>query len=377
VRGIKGKRVFHHHLTPSKASNIDASAAPGCACCIEEDSEKQRSDSNAATPALRHNMASWTSRLLGAPRSKYDEPAVDDLIEDAPAANIGYNLQLIRGIPQNPLFDRSQFEDIIDNFATRDTDTYVCTYVKAGTTWCQQIVTLLLNNGEQGAKSYGETVPWLEALCAPPSTPLASREAPGFADVKAIDRWQGPRFFKTHATVSDLPRGKAQVKVIAVARNPKDTVVSLFHHASSKPEFGFDGSFDEFLRVFLAGNAENGSWFAHVNDWYRESRKSDRVLWLTYEGMICDHEGAVRKIASFLGLQVSDEMVMRTVAHSTIDSMRSNKKANIGLNHLRKGGIGGWRDTFTVSQSELFDKVYARKMADSGLVFDFGEGLVM
>ena len=67
-------------------------------------------------------MASWTSRLLGAPRSKYDEPAVDDLIEDAPAANIGYNLQLIRGVPQNPLFDRAQFEDIIDNFATRDTD---------------------------------------------------------------------------------------------------------------------------------------------------------------------------------------------------------------------------------------------------------------
>ena len=145
-------------------------------------------------------------------------------------------------MPQNPLFDRKQFEAIIDNFATRDTDTYVCTYVKAGTTWCQQIVTLLLNGGEQGAKSYGETVPWLEALCAPPSTPLASREAPGFDDVKAVDAWQGPRFFKTHATVADLPRGKAQVKVIAVARNPKDTVVSLFHHASSKPEFGFLGT---------------------------------------------------------------------------------------------------------------------------------------
>ena len=230
-------------------------------------------------------------------------------------------------MPQNPLFDRAQFEGIIDNFATRDTDTYVCTYVKAGTTWCQQIVTLLLNGGEQGAKSYGETVPWLEALCAPPSTPLASREAPGFADVKAVDAWQGPRFFKTHATVADLPRGKAQVKVIAVARNPKDTVVSLFHHASSKPEFGFSGNFDDFLRVFMAGNAENGSWFAHVNDWYRESRKSDRVLWLTYEGMILDHEGAVRKIAAFLDLDVTDEIVMRTVAHSTIDSMRSNQQA--------------------------------------------------
>ena len=90
------------------------------------------------------------------------------------------------------------------------------------------------------------------------------------------------------------------MKVIAVARNPKDTVVSLFHHASSKPEFGFSGNFDDFLRVFMAGNAENGSWFAHVNDWYRESRKSDRVFWLTYEGMIQDHEGAVRENSCLL-----------------------------------------------------------------------------
>jgi hypothetical protein len=322
-------------------------------------------------------MASWTSRLLGAPRGPYAEPAAEDLVEEAPAAAIGYNLQLIRGVPQNPLFDRQQFEDIIDHFRTRADDAFVCTYVKAGTTWCQQIVTLLLNGGEQGAKSYGETVPWLEALCAPSATPLASREAPGFADVKAVDAWAGPRFFKTHATVADLPRGQAPVKVIAVARNPKDTVVSLYHHASNKPEFGFKGTFDEFLRVFLAGNAENGSWFSHVNDWHCASRASDKVMWLTYEGMISNHAGAVRQIASFLQLHVSEEAIQKTVANSTIASMRSNKKANIGLNHLRKGGVGGWRDTFTVAQSEWFDRVYARKMASSGLVFDFGEGLVM
>ena len=68
---------------------------------------------------------------------------------------------------QNPLFDVAMFEKLIEEFETRDDDVFVCTYVKAGTTWCQQIVTLLLNGGEQGEKTYGERVPWLEALCAP------------------------------------------------------------------------------------------------------------------------------------------------------------------------------------------------------------------
>ena len=167
-------------------------------------------------------------------KEKYDEPVCDELLEATDAASVGYVMTSVRGIPQNPLFNVEMFESMIDTFETRDKDVFVCTYVKAGTTWAQQIVTLLCNGGEQGDKSYGEQVPWLEALAAPET--LAEREAPGYT-LEKINAMADPRFFKSHATVSDLPRGKAPgVKVIAIARNPKDTVVSLFHHASSKPE---------------------------------------------------------------------------------------------------------------------------------------------
>ena len=101
------------------------------------------------------------------------------------------------------------------------------------------------------------------------------------------------------------------------------------------------------------------------------------MLWLTYEEMIANHAGAVRKIALFLGLPADGAAVDRAVAGSTMKSMRSNKKSNIGFNHLRKGGVGGWRDYFTVTQSNTFDAVYRRKMAGAGLTFDFGEGCVM
>ena len=44
-----------------------------------------------------------------------------------------YKLVDIRGIPQNPTFTVSKFENIIDSFQTRDKDVFLSTFVKAGT----------------------------------------------------------------------------------------------------------------------------------------------------------------------------------------------------------------------------------------------------
>ena len=71
--------------------------------------------------------------------------------------------------------------------------------------------------------------------------------------------------------------------------------------------------------------------------------------------------------------------LIQVVAASSISAMKSNSKANTqkDLNHLRKGGAGGWRDVFTVRQSEAFDALYRQQMEGSGLEMDFGEGLNM
>lgn len=59
--------------------------------------------------------------------------------------------------------------------------------------------------------------------------------------------------------------------------------------------------------------------------------------------------------------------------------MKENPKANIRASehHLRKGGAGGWREVYTVRESETFDKIYLKEMEGTGLKRDFGEGLVM
>ena len=78
--------------------------------------------------------------------------------------------------------------------------------------------------------------------------------------VKLIDENDGPQFFgrmqgrrviKTHQIFDFLPPELCEwSKVIYVARNPKDTVVSFYHHLKRK--FHFLGDFNEFTNYFKA-----------------------------------------------------------------------------------------------------------------------------
>ncbi|CAM9312324.1 unnamed protein product [Hapterophycus canaliculatus] len=189
------------------------------------------------------------------------------------------------------------------------------------------------------------------------------------------------RFFKSHANIKDLPCGKAPgVKVIYVCRNPKDVCVSLQHHASNKPMFDYTGDFSDMLAYFAEGRCENGSWFDHVLEWYEASQADpEHVMFLRYEDMLADTAGHAKKIADFVGIQTTPEIIEKAVAASTISAMKSNKKANTQkeFNHLRKGGSGGWRNVFKVRESEAFDRLYQQQMDGSGLEMDLGEGLSM
>ena len=64
---------------------------------------------------------------------------------------------------------------------------------------------------------------------------------------------------------------------------------------------------------------------------------------------------AIMKISAFLDLPVTSEILEKVVKNCSIKEMKNS--ANFGLNHLRKGGYGNWRGSFTVSLNEFFDDV--------------------
>eukprot|EP00752_Nemacystus_decipiens_P013824 g12273.t1 len=297
-----------------------------------------------------------------------------------------YTVSLVNGVYQMHKQEEEATNELIRTFESRDDDVFVCTYCKSGTTWVQQIITLLLNKGEQGDKNYTQVVPWMESLLfgrkasGDGGERPNDREAQGWT-LEAIKSSPNRRFLKSHANLKQLPVGTAKgLKVIYVARNPKDVSISLYHHARNKQSDAFVGDESYMISCFVKGRCENGSWFNHVLEWWEAAcADPEHVLFLHYEAMLSEPEAHIRKIAEFAGIEHTDETVAKTVAATSIDAMKRNPKANLmaGEQHIRKGGAGGWRDVYTVRESEAFDEIYLKEMEGTGLKMDFGEGLVM
>ena len=57
-----------------------------------------------------------------------------------------------------------KIKDIVQKFSIRPNDVFVATYPKCGTTWMQQIVKLVWNNGIEDGRDIDEALPWIESM---------------------------------------------------------------------------------------------------------------------------------------------------------------------------------------------------------------------
>ena len=285
-----------------------------------------------------------------------------------------YKANLVRdkqgGQIKLPIFISQADIDLVEKeFVLQDRDVFVVTYPRSGTTWTEQIVHLLVNQGEQGGQRLTDAVPWVETL---PHRPGGMTEF--------LKTMTGRRLFTSHLPLSLMPRpNHTGAKYIYVARNPKDVAISTYFHDQSKA--GYEGSWEEHFQLFLRGDTYFGSYFDHVLPWWRASQNDETVLFLKYEDMKKDHAGSVAKIASFLDIQADAQFIDRVVALSSFGAMTSNQNTNFDWipqkadkpRHFRKGDIGDWRNHFSPEQSQQMDALFLEKMKDSGLAFDFGD----
>lgn len=273
-----------------------------------------------------------------------------------------------------PIFISQADMDLIEKeFVAKDGDIFVVTYPRSGTTWTEQMVHLLVNNGAQGEQRITDAVPWLETL---PHRPNGMHEF--------LKTLPPRRLFTSHLPYPLMPpRNNTTAKVVYVARNPKDVATSTYFHNQSKG--GYEGTWDEHFQLFLTSDVGCGPYFDHVLPWWEASQHDKNILFLKYEDMKNDHAGNVARIASFLDLQADSQLIDKVVALSSFKSMSSGESTNFNWipqregvpTHFRKGDIGDWRNQFTEAQSQQLDALYMEKLQGTGLQFDFGDGVIL
>ncbi|KAG8537643.1 hypothetical protein GDO81_024169 [Engystomops pustulosus] len=239
----------------------------------------------------------------------------------------------------------------------------------------QEIVDLIMLDGDVERSMRAPCfikVPFLE---------LNPKPMPMQSGVEAADALESPRLLKTHFPVDLVPPSfwEKNVKIIYVARNAKDCLVSYYFFQKMNKGLPDPGTWDEYFSAFLAGKVPWGSWFDHVTGWWKAKDKH-QILFAFYEDLIENPKSEIRKIAKFLGKDLTEEILDIVHHHTTFDIMKDNPMANFSAlpsfvfdqsvsNFMRKGKVGDWKNHFLVAQNIVFDEEYKKKMEGIGINF--------
>jgi hypothetical protein len=254
-------------------------------------------------------------------------------------------------------------------FTPEADDVVLATYPKCGTTWMQNILYMLFNEGREipSDQSVMDLVPHLEEM--------------GADFVRARPR---PRLIKTHLQRLDS-LWLDTARYVLVFRNPFDCAVSFFHHTRGfVKHYDFaEGTFEDYLPLFVAGEVDFGDYFEHAVSWLSVAEQPN-VFWTTYERMKADLDSEIVRLAAFLGGPAgaaAEDAALREqiVTASSFASMAKNQqrwssKRPEGMTEfVRKGIVGDWRRHFSPeTMRPLLDRA-ERSLAATPLAQDWAD----
>lgn len=239
-------------------------------------------------------------------------------------------------------------------FSPSPDDVFLISFPRSGNSWLRQAIAEMMF-GESG-EQYNDIHTYV---------PTVDMTMP-------VWRLKGSRFHvvKSHENRMLNHRTDGYRRVIYVVRDPRDVVLSHFRFVK---QLGiYPGELDDFLPDWTAGRIWPGSWSTHVASWAlnRDSVFGENMLLVSYEELSADPKKIYRRVAEFLGLDLSEATLDRVLKQTSIKSMQSKERRTEhkikGFRSVNKGGVNKWKGHLRPDQVKMVQDCFGHIMDHFG-----------
>lgn len=235
---------------------------------------------------------------------------------------------------------------------SRPDDAYVVSYPRSGNTWMRTVLAAVVDPR------------------AATDPDLRNSMVPGVAIRKAIRlrRLPSPRLLKSHTCFRP-----GLSRVLYIARDGRDVLVSLYHYLVTRRGKGDALGFAEFFGHYSVGRY-GPRWHENVESWLGPGHETmgERLKVVRFEDMKSDTARVMTEACRFLRIDASAETVRAAAGSASqarmraIERERRGELANREMSFYRGGASGQWADYLAGDIEERFCDMSARAMSMAG-----------
>lgn len=180
-----------------------------------------------------------------------------------------------------------------------------------------------------------------------------------------------PRIIKTH-----FPYDPRYRNVIHLVRDPRDVAVSYYHYACKYPSLFFEEvdnqlKIHKFIDLFVRGKIWPCDYGVHTESYIDISDKINYIR-IDYEKLLAEPVAEIRRLLTFLHIDLDDESIEALVGHTRFDNMcgihspESARRGHVFPDRrfmLRKGRAGDFSKVLNKPLQNRIEKTYADFMS--------------
>ncbi|WOG93219.1 hypothetical protein DCAR_0312500 [Daucus carota subsp. sativus] len=268
---------------------------------------------------------------------------------------------------------------LLKDFKPLPTDVILASFPKTGTTWLKSLLFAITQRSSKAllnSTNPHDLVPTLELQVYSANPTQADM-------LTSCDA--NPRIFSTHVPYQILSKSaihSSECRIVYVTRNPKDTLISLWHFVGKSQMSQIKPwPIEEAVDRFCDGVVPYGPYYDHVSQFRKESlERPQRVYFVSYEELKIDTKNQVKSLAEFLGCpfekEEEAEEIVKMCDIQTLKQHEINKSSDLPdwfelpyNSFFRQGEVGDYKNHLSSGMIQRIDDMTKDKFHGAGLMF--------